>query len=729
MQKKEYTLDIEGTTLTAEFSDLAERANGSVMLRYGNTVVLATAVMSPEPKEGMNWFPLTVDYEEKFYAAGQILGSRFMRREGRPSDEAILTGRVIDRTIRPLFDQSSRNEIQVVVTVLSIDEYDPDILAVNASSLALATSDIPWNGPASAVRIVKHIGNDTLIVNPTYEQRKEELVEVDIVACGKDGNINMIETASREVSENVLTEALKKASEEIEKFQAFQKKIIAEMGKTKVVFEKETLAREAVDVFTKEIAPKLEPAVFSGPGNSAAHALQDEWLKLYEQHFPEGEQKSLASDYFEDAVNNLLHEQAIQKNRRADARALDAVREIYAQAGGLSDTVHGSGIFYRGGTHVLSVITLGGPDDSLVLNSMENPDAKKHYMHHYNFPPFSVGEVGRMGGMNRRTIGHGALAEKALIPVLPSKQAFPYTVRIVSESMASNGSTSMASVCGSTLALMDAGVPISAPVAGIAMGLMMKDANTYKILTDIQGPEDHHGDMDFKVAGTRKGITAIQLDIKVDGVPVKILAEAMADAKKAREYILDKIETTIAKPRPDLKPCAPKILTTTIKPSQIGLVIGTGGKTIKQIQELSGATVAIEEDGTVYVTGKNGSAEKGLHMIEELTHEYVVGEIFEGPVTKIFDFGALVKIGSNTEGLVHVSEIAPFRINNVADVLKEGDIVKVVVKELGENGKISLSIKNIDPQYAEKKGITATNQNPARQSSDNHEHRRKPHSR
>ena len=486
MQKKEYSIEIGEQTLTAEFSDLTERANGSVILRYGGTVVLATAVMSPTAKEGMNWFPLTVDYEEKFYAAGQILGSRFMRREGRPSDDAVLTGRVIDRTIRPLFDQSSRNEIQIVTAVLSLDEHAPDVIAVNAASLALATSDIPWAGPASAVRIVKYIGNDELKVNPKYDERLEENVEIDLVACGKDGNINMIEIASKEASEEDVAKTLEKATEEIEKIQDFQKMIVAELGKEKIVFEKQTISDEVKELFEKEITPKLNEMVFNGPGNTTIYELKDIWKKLYKETFTDGGQESLVADYYEDAVNDLLHEEAIKNDKRADGRPMNEVRDIYTQAGGLSDVVHGSGIFYRGGTHVLSVLTLGGPDDSLLLNSIETPDTKKYYMHHYNFPPFSVGETGRMGGMNRRAIGHGALAEKALIPVLPPKSEFPYTIRIVSESMASNGSTSMASACGSTLALMDAGVPISAPVAGIAMGLMMQDENTYKILTDIR---------------------------------------------------------------------------------------------------------------------------------------------------------------------------------------------------------------------------------------------------
>ncbi len=706
MQKKEYSIEISGQKITAEFSDLAERANGSVLLRSGDTVIFATTVMSQNAKEGQNWFPLMVDYEEKFYAAGKILGSRFMRREGRPSDNAVLNGRIVDRTIRPLFNQQMRNEIQVIVTVLSLGEYDPDILAVNAASLALATSDIPWDGPVSAVRIVKYAEQDNLAANPTYTDKDNNNITVDLIACGKGGNINMIEVISNESSEDSVAQAFAKASQEIEKFQEFQKKIIKEVGKEKRVIEIDPLPDEIDVLFEKDITPKLDAAVFGEAGNDKIYGLKDEWLALYKESFPEDNKASLAGDLFENTVDELLHEEALEKDRRADGRPMNKVRNIYTQAGELSNVVHGSGVFYRGGTHVLSVLTLGSPDDSLLLNDIENPESTKRYLHHYNFPPYSVGEVGRMGGMNRRAIGHGALAEKAILPVLPTKEEFPYTIRIVSESMSSNGSTSMASTCGSTLALMDAGVPIKAPVAGIAMGLMMKNENTYKILTDIQGPEDHHGDMDFKVAGTRKGITAIQMDVKVDGIPVKILTEALQNAKEAREHILDNIEKTIEKPREELKPSVPKILTITIKQDQIGLVIGGGGKTIKEIQEKTGATISIEDDGTVYVMGADGAAEAAKETVEALTHEYVVGEKFEGPVTKIFDFGALVEIGPQTEGLVHVSEIAPFRINKVEDVITLGETVPVIIKELGENGKIGLSIKKIDPDFAKKKGVT-----------------------
>ena len=594
MIKKEYSMEIGGQTLTAQFNDLADQANGSVMLSCGDTTILATAVMSSNVREGGDWFPLTVDYEEKFYAAGQILGSRFMRREGRASDEATLGARVVDRTIRPLFEQHIRNEIQVIITILSLGDYDPDILAITAASLALATSDIPWNGPVSAVRIAK---NGEYKINPNYLFKNNDDLELDLVACGKDGNINMIEVGSKETSEDVVNEGLKMASQEIEKIQEFQKKIIAEIGKKKQVIVKPNLSSETVELFKKEITPKLEGAVFSGPGKKGIEGLKDEWKKLFKEQSTE-ESISLALDHYEEAVNDLIHKEAIENNRRVDGRKMDEVRNLFAQAGGVSKKIHGSGIFYRGGTHVFSALTLGGPKDAQLIDGMEEKMEKK-FMHHYNFPPFSTGETGRMGGTNRRMIGHGALAEKALLAVIPSKENFPYTIRIVSESMASNGSTSMASVCGSTLALMDGGVPIKAPVAGIASGLMMLSESNYKLLTDIQGPEDYHGDMDFKVAGTRNGITAIQMDVKVGGIPLKILSEALEAAKKARLEILDVIEKEIAKPRTNISPNAPEILIIKIKQDQIGLVIGGGGKTIKEIKMSMSSGMIIAVAGIV----------------------------------------------------------------------------------------------------------------------------------
>ena len=704
MKKKEYSMEVGGKTLIAIFSDLAEQSNGSVMIKYGNTVVLATAVMSPETKDGLDYFPLIVDYEERFYAGGRILGSRFVRREGKPSDEAILSGRVVDRTIRPLFEKHIRNEVQVVITILSLDEYDPDVLGVVGASLALGMSDIPWEGPVSAVRIGRQNDKNEFEINPNYNFRNDKSYNLDLVACGKDGDINMIEVGASEAKEEIVAEALVKASEEIEKIQEFQKKIIAEIGKQKKVVEKPQIPAGLEEIFKEKIESKLLTYIFSQPNEGNIDELKKEWLSIFNDKFPK-ENPNLADSYFEKAIDELVHKEAIENDRRPDGRGIDEIRPIYAEAGGISPVLHGSGIFYRGGTHILSVATLGGPQDSQIIDGMEEQQLDKRFIHHYNFPPFSTGETGKIGGTNRRMIGHGALAEKALLPVIPSQEQFPYTIRIVSESMASNGSTSMASVCGGTLALMDAGVPIKAPVAGIASGLMMRSQTEYKVLTDIQGYEDHHGDMDFKVAGTREGITAIQMDIKVSGVPIPIIAEALEKARVARLHILDKIESAISAPRKEISPNAPRVVIIKIKPDQIGLVIGTGGKTVNEIKEKTGAEIDIENDGAVLITGRNDSAARAQKIIEEMTREYKIGEKFEGEVTKIFDFGALVRIAPNVEGLVHISEIAPFRIDNINKILKEGEKVAVIIKDIDEiKKKISLSIKDIDPNFAKRRG-------------------------
>jgi polyribonucleotide nucleotidyltransferase len=706
MKKKQYSIEIGGKTLSAEFNDLADQTNGAVIVRYGDTTVLATACMGGL-KDG-DFFPLTVDFEERFYATGKILGSRFMRREGRPSTEAILSGRIVDRTIRPLFNQRMRNEVQVIVTTLSIGQDDPDVLAVIASSLALGVSDIPWNGPASAVRMGK---NSEWLVNPDYKVREGLGVSLELVACGKDGMINMIEVASKEVSESTLNEALGLASVEIEKIQAWQTKIVAEIGKkkTEVTIKKPTPGTK--ELFDKEIEPKLDGFIFSKvPGHSKINEINGEWTKLFTEKMPEGD-LMMAQEVFEEAVNDLIHDGAIDENKRADGRGMDDVRPLFAQAGGISPILHGSGIFYRGGTHIMSTLTLGSPGDAQIVEGLSLTENKR-FMHHYNFPPFSTGETGRVGGTNRRMIGHGALAEKALFPVIPEKDKFPYTIRLVSEAFASNGSTSMGSVCGSTLALMDGGVPIKAPVAGIASGLMMRKAkNTkkggdleYKVLTDIQGPEDHHGDMDFKVAGTRNGITAVQMDVKVGGIPLKILSEAFEKAKSARFRILDVIENEIASPRAKISPNAPEILVIKIKPDQIGLVIGSGGKTINEIRDVTGVEdITIEDDGSIFITGKNETAQKAKEIIVGMTREYMPGEKFDGEVMRLMDFGAFIKIGANAEGLVHVSEIAPFRVERVSTYLKEGDKVPVIVKEIDEKGRINLSIKGANPDFFTKR--------------------------
>jgi polyribonucleotide nucleotidyltransferase len=698
MTKKEYSLDLGGKTLTAEFNDLADQANGSVIVRYGDTVVLATAVMG-DLRDG-DFFPLTVDYEERFYATGRILGSRFMRREGRPSTEAILSGRVVDRTIRPLFNQKMRNEVQVVLTTLSIGEDDPDIIAVIAASLALGTSDIPWNGPVSSVRIGK---NQDWLINPQFKVKEDASIVLDLVACGKDGMINMIEVGSKELSEDDINEALNKASVEIEKIQVWQKEIIKKVGKnkTEIIFKEPTPGTK--ELFDAEITPQLKKYVISNEaGKNKISEINAKWTEVFKEKMPEGDH-SMAQEVFEEAVNEVLHDEAIDHNKRADGRGMDDIRPLFAKAGGISSILHGSGIFFRGGTHIFSALTLGSPGDAQIIEGL-TVEENKRFMHHYNFPPFSTGETGKIGGTNRRMIGHGALAEKALLPVIPEKDKFPYTIRLVSEALASNGSTSMGSVCGSTLALMDGGVPIKAPVAGIASGLMMRSPKEYKVLTDIQGPEDHHGDMDFKVAGTRNGITAVQMDVKVGGIPLEILKEALQKAKSARFKILDIIEKEISAPRQTISQNAPEIIVMKIKPDQIGLVIGSGGKTINEIRDITHVEdITIEDDGSIFITGKGGAALKAKEMIYGMTREYKPNEKFEGEVTRLMDFGAFVKIGPNAEGLVHVSEIAPFRVERVETYLKEGMKVPVSVKEVDEKGRINLSIKAADANIFTKK--------------------------
>ncbi|MEI6863988.1 MAG: polyribonucleotide nucleotidyltransferase [Candidatus Adlerbacteria bacterium] len=735
MKSKKFETTIGGKVLSAEFTDLAEQANGSVIVRYGNTALLATAVMSHRTRDDIDYFPLSVEYEERFYAAGTIGGSRFVRREGRPSEQAILTGRVVDRTIRPLFPHHMRNEIQVIITMLALDEEDPASIAVNAASLALATSDIPWGGPVAAVRIGKNATGD-FIVNPTYAQRAETVL--DILACGKDGTINMIEVAAKQASEDDVAAGFVRATAEHDKILEWQKKIIAEVGKVKREAPKPEVPAALTELFETEFKQKLSDAVFCGvPSKDAIHEVQHEWMKrLTTPNVPsEKSSDSLASHgqtflqeysvplaiakrFLEDKVDEEIHHGAVERDMRADNRSFTEVRPLFAKAGGVSDILHGSGIFYRGGTHVFSALTLGGPGDSQVIDSMEEHDVKKRFMHHYNFPPYSAGETGRVGGINRRATGHGALAEKALEAVIPSVEEFPYTIRLVSECLASNGSTSMGSVCASTLALMDGGVPLKAPVAGIAMGLMlsMNGDGRYKVLTDIQGPEDEFGDMDFKVAGTRTGVTAIQMDIKLDGVPVPILVEALAGAKAARMHILDVIEKEIAAPRAHINPRAPEIITMHVRPDQIGLVIGGGGKTINGIKDVTAVSdITIEDDGSIFITGKNGSAEKAKGMIEALVKEYKPGEVYEGEVTRLMDFGAFVRIGpgKDAEGLVHVSEIAPFRIEKIAGVVTVGEKVRVMIKEIDEKGRINLSIKGADPEFAARKGLAPSTQNNA----------------
>jgi polyribonucleotide nucleotidyltransferase len=706
MQSQEFEVEIGGKKIVAMFSDLAEQANGSVILKSAGTVVMATAVISRDGKSNPGFFNLTVEYLEKFYASGKILGSQFTRREGRPSDQAILAARVIDRTIRPLFDHRIKNAVQVIVTVIAVGDADPKTLGINAASIALHMSDIPWAGPVGAVHISATKEAPQITVNNYIPQSSEPVYALDLMVCGKDQTINMIEAMAFEFEESKMGEAFDLAVQEITKWENFQKDLRAKIGKEKLVFHTAETTEEIIKLFNGLIVPILDKGLFSKTeSKKTIHEAEHEWKKFVEEKYAEDQALMfIAEDYLETYIDKALHTAALEKNMRPDMRALDEVRELSGIAGGVSDVLHGSGIFYRGQTHVLSVLTLAGPESMHTIEGIEF-DAKKRFMHHYNFPPYSAGETGRVGGINRREMGHGFLAEKALTPVLPDKITFPYTIRVVSESTASNGSTSQASICAATIALMDGGVPIKAPVAGISIGVMMdeSDSTKYKLITDIQGPEDHYGDMDFKVAGTSTGITAIQLDIKVDGVPVQVLKDALVQAKKARLQILETITSVIASPRADISPRAPKILTVKIKKDQIGMVIGPGGKNVNMIREATGAEITIEEDGTVFVTGRDGSAEKAAKMIEEQTHEYQPGEMVKGEVVKIVEFGAFVRIGGSTEGLVHISEMAPFRVANVNDILKEGEIVPVKVLKIDERGKISLSIKEADSKYFESK--------------------------
>ena len=664
MQRKTFSTTLGDKTLTVECNDLTMFANGSVMLTYGETVVLVTAVMG-RPNPNLPYFPLSVEFEEKFYAAGEILGSRFIRREGRPSDEAILAARIVDRTIRPLFDHRLRTDIQVVVTVLSIGEDDPDVLGVIGASLALGISDIPWSGPVGAVRIGRRLDDGTLIINPSYGKRGGEILDLEVLACGKDGAINMIETAGYEVAESAVIAILEKATTIHKTLETFQREIIAEIGKPKRKIESTAASDSLITWYQSNFQEKLVATLFSNTaGKDHIYELKEVFLTTIATELPEINSKEAAT-FFEEQIDLELHTGAVVGGKRADGRGFAEVRPLYAAAGGISPVLHGSGIFYRGGTRIFSALTLGGPEAAQMIDTMEERSVKKNFMHHYNFPPFSVGETGRVGGFNRRMIGHGALAEKALLPVIPLKEIFPYTIRLVSETMSSNGSSSMGSVCASSLALMDGGVPITRAVAGIASGVMIM-GDKYALLTDIQGPEDEFGDMDFKVAGTTVGITAIQMDVKVSGIPIQILAEALEKARLARLQILTTLSAAIPAPRPDISPRAPQIIALKILPEQIGLVIGSGGKTINGIKETTGVDeIMIEDDGTVFITGKNGTAELAAAKIKLLTRRYTLGEQTTAIITKLATFGAFAKLDDYNEGLIHISEITPFRLETL----------------------------------------------------------------
>jgi len=693
-----FKLNIGNRDLTVEVRNLAEQASGSCLVRYGDTVVLATAVMSNQEREGIDFFPLTVEYEERFYAAGKILGSRFMRREGRPSDEAILSARAIDRTIRPRFPKGFRKEVQVVITCLSWDaSNDPDILGYLGASLALSISNIPWSGPIASLRIGR-IENQ-FVLNPVYEEREKGDLDLVLAAINQNGKllINMIEMEGEEIDEKVILEAYSFAKPHLEKLIDFQKEIAKKIGKEKAAIEESAKDLELEREIKEFLKDKLDKALYQKNKSSRQDSIAE--LKKELAYFIEGKYPAMgktkqAKDFFDEEINRLLHENVLKHDKRPDARKLDEIRDIQIEAGLLPRT-HGSGLFVRGQTKALSILTLGTPSDVRLLEGMEIR-GKKRFMHHYNFPPYCSGEVKPMRGPGRREIGHGMLAEKALVPLVPSFEDFPYTMRIVTEILSSNGSTSMASVSAAVLALMDAGVPIKAPAAGIALGLMADGKEGYKILTDIQGPEDHYGDMDFKAAGTKKGITAIQMDVKFDGITEEILKETLDSAKKARIHILDKIAEVLDKPRKELSRWAPRIYTLQIKPEKIREVIGPGGKVIHEIIEKCEVSIDIEDSGRVFVTAeKEEAAQKAIAWIKNITREVKVGEIFQGKVKRILNFGAFVEILPGQEGLVHISQLSYKRVEKVEDVVQVGDIVPVKVIKIDQQGRIDLSIKEL----------------------------------
>jgi len=700
MEKKKYQLSVGNKTIELEFSNLAELANGSVMAKMGETVILTNVVMGNRDRNDLDFFPLLVDYEEKYYAAGKIYGSRFIRRESRPSEIAILLARLIDRTIRPLFSPLMRRDVQVVATCLSIDEeHDPDVLGIISASLALGTSDIPWQGPISAVRI-GWSEKTGFLVNPTYEERKDLIL--DMVVSGPGKEINMLEAGANEVKEEIVTQALEIAQKEIASLNEQQQKIIQEIGKPKTEVLIKTVEETLNQDIQNYLTDKLEPIVYSQ--DKKEKEIQMTELKegliifLKEKQYTEEQLKDV--DYLlDDEIDQLVHKNVLEQEKRPDFRKLDEIRPL-EMAIDILPRIHGSALFMRGITHVLSVVTLGSPADVLTLQGMEFT-GEKRFMHHYNFPGYSSGEVAPLRGPGRREIGHGALGERALLPMIPTKDEFPYTIRVVSEIMSSNGSTSMAATCASSLALMAAGVPIKEQVAGIAMGLMSNGKTNNKILTDIQGPEDHYGDMDCKVAGTKNGITALQMDLKIKGITPQLLTETLEKAKTARLFILDKMNQVINQPRKELSPFAPRIFTLQIKPEKIGELIGPGGKVIQAITRATGVNIDIEEDGTVFVTAVDQEkANLAIQAIKEVVKDIAEGDIINGKVTQIKDFGAFVDLGHRKEGLLHISELAPYRVNKVEDIVHRGEEIKVKVKKVEANGKISLSLKDI--QYPPK---------------------------
>ena len=690
--KQTFKTDFAGRPFVVETGELARLANGSAFVSYGDTSVLITACMSKEPKPGLDYFPLSINYEEKLYAVGRIPGG-FLRREGRASDKATLSARLIDRPLRPMFDKGFRNDVQVVATVVSV-EYDnlPEITALNGASLALCISDIPFDGPVGGVNM--GLVDGELVVNPTSEQRA--VSDLNLTVAGTEEAVLMVEAGANIVSEDIMIKAILRAHEEIKKIVAFQKDIIAQIGKAKadIPYHRpdeaiyDVIHDEAYELFT-EVLTETDKIARDAKTEAAQKAL----VEKYSEQFPEGAADIV--EISEKILKEIVRKKISEEGVRPDGRTLTEIRPITCEVGKLK-RVHGSGIFTRGLTQVMSVVTLGSLRDNQILDGLTEEDSKR-YMHQYNFPPYSTGETGRIGSPGRREIGHGALAERALEPVIPSVEEFPYSIRVVSEVLSSNGSTSQASVCGSTLSLMDAGVPIKAPVAGIAMGLI-KTEDKICVLSDIQGVEDFYGDMDFKVAGTAEGITAIQMDIKIHGIDEEILTKALTQAREGRLFILGKMLACIDKPRAEVSEYAPRIITMHIPVDKIREVIGSGGKVINKIIEETGVKIDIEDDGTVYIGSVDAAGGlKAQQIIEGIIKEIEVGEVFTGKVTRIMNIGAFVEMPNGKEGLVHISKLDTKRVENVEDVVSIGDEIEVKVVEIDKQGRINLSRKALLP--------------------------------
>lgn len=666
-----FQMILGGRRLSMEFGKLAKQANGSVMVRYGDTMVLVTATVSKEPRDGIDFFPLIVDYEERLYAVGKIPGG-FIKREGRPSEKAILSARLIDRPIRPLFPDGFRNDVQIVATVMSVDQdCSPDITAMLGASAALSISDIPFSGPIGGV-IVGRVNNE-FVINPTVEQAEKS--EMHLVVAGTKDAVLMVEAGAQEVPEEIILEGISYGHSVIQEIIEFQEEIIKAIGKEKLEIPVYQIDSELESAVRSYLSDKIDEAIRNPDKlkrQEAIDRLEQETSQNFMEAFPE--QEKAVKEVFMKVLKETVRQMILNEKTRPDGRKLTEIRPITCEVGVLP-RVHGSGLFTRGQTQVLTTATLGAISDEQILDGIGIEESKR-YLHHYNFPPFSVGETRPIRGPGRREIGHGALAERAVEPVLPKEDVFPYTIRLVSEVLESNGSTSMASVCGSTLALMDAGVPIKSPVAGIAMGLV-KDGERFAILSDIQGIEDALGDMDFKVAGTAKGITALQLDIKVKGITQEYLKAALEQAREGRLFILQKMLETISEPRPELSPYAPRIITITIDPEKIRDVIGPAGKTIRKIIEETGVQIDIEDDGRVFIAATDAeAAKKAVHIIECLTQDVEIGKIYMGKVVRLMDFGAFVEIIPGVlglpgkEGLVHISQLDEHRVSRVKDVLK-----------------------------------------------------------